>query len=310
MKELPKVSVAVVTYNQEGFIRDTLDSIIIQDYPNLEIVIADDASRDRTPDIAKEYAEKYPDMFKLILAEENLGIAENCNRAFFACSGKYIAWLGGDDLFYPNKLKLQVEAMESDEKCDLSFHAVRVFNSADDATIAITNGKDKRRRDLKQVLMDGISLPGSAVMVRRSSCPVDGFDISIPRANDWLFFMETMIHGYALRVEGVLGGYRIHNNNITNISLIDDMHKTFKRLRSLRPDLLRSISRAEAIACYREGRKVLAQRDIRTARKIFLAGIKVNYTYTPLWIWFAISLVGAKNFEILKSLYNSIKRAV
>jgi glycosyltransferase involved in cell wall biosynthesis len=204
----PKVSIAIITYNQEAFIRETLDGAIKQSYKNLEIVVSDDGSSDGTVDIILEYANQYPRIFKILLSEKNTGISENFNRAFHACTGKYIAWLGGDDIFYPDKIALQVAAMEKDLSVDVCYHGVRVFDSSSGRTIAITNLRDQRKRDLRRLLFDGVSLPGSAVMVRRSSCPVNGFSYDIPVASDWLFFIETMLSGYVLRVEVSLGRNR------------------------------------------------------------------------------------------------------
>ncbi len=74
MNKVPKVSIVSICYNQEKYIRQALDSFVMQhadfDY---EIVIADDCSTDKTPEIIKEYANKYPDIFKPILRKKNIG---------------------------------------------------------------------------------------------------------------------------------------------------------------------------------------------------------------------------------------------
>ena len=73
-----KLSVTVITYNQEMFIEETLDSIVNQDLNvPFEIVIGDDASTDRTPEIIKMYADKYPDLIKPIFRTKNLGHTGN-----------------------------------------------------------------------------------------------------------------------------------------------------------------------------------------------------------------------------------------
>src|SRR5262245_60854912 len=101
LQDYPLVSVGIVTYQHEKFIDECLQSILTQDYPNMEIIIADDGSKDRTPEIVREYANKYPGKFVLRLSEKNRGITANSNEAHFACSGKYIAWMAGDDLLLP-----------------------------------------------------------------------------------------------------------------------------------------------------------------------------------------------------------------
>ena len=97
----PLVSVAVITYNQKSYLRDCVESILAQDYPNIEIVVADDCSTDGTQDMLHEYKKNHPGMFVLKFVEKNQGITPNSNLAYFSCTGRYIAWIGGDDLMLP-----------------------------------------------------------------------------------------------------------------------------------------------------------------------------------------------------------------
>lgn len=136
---MKKVSVAIICYNQENFIRETLDSVIIQDYPNIEICIADDYSTDSTPRIIEEYAKKlenHPQIsFKYFLSEPNVGIVANYNNVVELCTGDYIAWLDGDDLFLPGKLTAQVAFMESHPNCVISHTNADIFDNATNQTI-------------------------------------------------------------------------------------------------------------------------------------------------------------------------------
>ncbi|MEW6600576.1 MAG: glycosyltransferase family 2 protein, partial [Nitrospirota bacterium] len=125
----PLVSIAVITYNHEKFIAECLDSVLSQDYGNIEIVVADDGSTDGSHTILREYEKKYPGKFILRLSAKNQGITRNTNVALYACSGKYIAWLGGDDLMLPGKLKKQVAYMERHPDCRITYHNLEVFDS-------------------------------------------------------------------------------------------------------------------------------------------------------------------------------------
>ena len=97
----PKVSVIVPIYNQLDFIRETVESVLAQDHPNIELVLSDDGSTDGTTDVLREYAEREPGRVKLVASEQNTGIAGAFNRALDAHTGDYIAWLGGDDVMLP-----------------------------------------------------------------------------------------------------------------------------------------------------------------------------------------------------------------
>ena len=100
MKERTKISVAVITYNQQETIRQTLDSILAQkgDF-DLELVIGEDCSTDNTLSICKEYADRYSDQVKLLSGPQNLGITANYFRVLQACSGEYIGDIAGDDYY-------------------------------------------------------------------------------------------------------------------------------------------------------------------------------------------------------------------
>jgi len=112
----PKVSVIVCTYNQEDTIGIALDSILTQQTDfDFEVVVADDCSTDRTPQICREYAERYPGKVRAIINEENKGIADNYYDTLYECRGKYIADLAGDDIWTdPHKLARQAALMDSD----------------------------------------------------------------------------------------------------------------------------------------------------------------------------------------------------
>lgn len=109
----PLVSVIVLTYNQEEFLKQTLDSIVGQNFPReqVEIVVGEDASSDQTAQILKDYAARYANIFA-IFNPRNLGIVDNFINVINHCRGKYIMGCGGDDYYLPGKIQKQVDFME------------------------------------------------------------------------------------------------------------------------------------------------------------------------------------------------------
>ena len=102
-----KISVGIITYNQQDTIAQTLDSILCQkgDF-ELEVVIGEDCSTDNTWAICKEYAERYPEQVVLLENTHNLGIMANFARVMKACTGDYVGICAGDD-YWCDELKLQ-----------------------------------------------------------------------------------------------------------------------------------------------------------------------------------------------------------
>lgn len=109
------LSVGILTYNQVQYIRQCLDAVLMQDVNfDYEIVVGDDASSDGTQEILREYANRYPNKFVLLLGEKNEGISMNYKKVLSASRGKYIALCEGDDFWTDSrKLQVQVDFLEN-----------------------------------------------------------------------------------------------------------------------------------------------------------------------------------------------------
>lgn len=130
----PVVSVIIPAYNAETHIEDTIKSVQKQSFAELEIIVVDDCSYDSTYQKVERMAAD-DKRIQLIKNEVNIGVAEARNRAIDLCRGKYIAFLDADDIWYEDKLKIQVEIAEK-EDADL------VYTSYD---IIDENGKKAKR---------------------------------------------------------------------------------------------------------------------------------------------------------------------
>ncbi|XME01492.1 glycosyltransferase family 2 protein [Lachnospiraceae bacterium C1.1] len=131
----PKLSVVLIAYNHEPFIRKALDGILMQkvDFP-YEIVVGEDCSTDHTRDILREYAEKFPGRFRLLFREKNLGRPTlNVYLTSMECQGKYIAYLEGDDYWTDeNKLQKQVDFLDSHPDYMGTTHSFRLIGEHDE----------------------------------------------------------------------------------------------------------------------------------------------------------------------------------
>ena len=103
----PLVSILIPAYNAEGFIGETLRSAVAQTWPRKEIIVVDDGSKDRTVEIARQFASKEVK----IVQKENEGAAATRNYALRLSQGDYIQWLDADDLLAPDKIERQLNAL-------------------------------------------------------------------------------------------------------------------------------------------------------------------------------------------------------
>lgn len=104
----PLVSVVLCTYNGEKFLRPQIDSITAQTYPNLEIIIVDDASSDSTSSILEEYRQK-DSRVKFHINSANIGYNKNFEKAFSLATADYIAISDQDDIWESNKIELMMK---------------------------------------------------------------------------------------------------------------------------------------------------------------------------------------------------------
>ena len=120
------LSVAVITYNQEKYITQALDSILEQEHNySYEIVIGDDCSTDETRDILLKYKEKYPSIIKLLLNDSNVGLIKNYFNTLSHCSGNYIMQCAGDDFWLPGKICYQISFMESNPNVGMCYGKIQ-----------------------------------------------------------------------------------------------------------------------------------------------------------------------------------------
>ena len=128
----PVVSVHMITYNHEPYIRQSIESVMMQktDF-EFELVIGEDASQDKTREICFEYQKKYPDKIRVLWWHENVSkFGGNGRRTRAHCRGEFIAFCEGDDYWIdPLKLQKQVDIMRKHPNVGLCFSQKRIIDS-------------------------------------------------------------------------------------------------------------------------------------------------------------------------------------
>ena len=146
-----KVSVCVVTYNQEKYIAECLQSLVDQETDfRFEIIVGEDCSTDNTRAIVDEFAIKYPDIIVKNYHEHNIGPIENILSTYKMARGEYIAHLDGDDYALPGKIKKQVLALDENRDCVICSHDVNIVDSKG----SILKGSFKKHEKKINTLMD------------------------------------------------------------------------------------------------------------------------------------------------------------
>ena len=207
---LPKVSVMVPVYNAEDYIEECLDSILNQDYKNIEIVVSDDCSSDNTQEILiKKY--RHHKNIILFLNKKNLGVTLNCNQALEATSGDFISLFAGDDVMKPLKIETQLNFMLQNPDVVLSYHPVEVFDSATGKILYVSNQSKREALNSFEDILVKAGIPGAcSIMIRRNALPIGLYDIRLQIVSDWLFQLEISMKGRVAQITKTLARYRKH----------------------------------------------------------------------------------------------------
>ena len=313
--ELPKVSILIPSYNQENVIEHTLMSALTQDYDNLEVVITDDASTDKTPDILKALQVKFPQRLRVFLNPTNLGVTGNHTRGLLECRGDFIAFQDGDDLFLPGKIKKQVAFMLERPDCTICIHDVDVFNSETEETLYLWSQRfGHREGGIKKLTRYGNYLPSVSVMVRRIHLPEYGYDDRIRIGSDWMLWLEVLARGKGniCYLNEVLARYRRHTGNLTNVSnwKYEDQLITLALIETKWPDLLFAARMRRSEIQFMLGLSALSRKKGRQASRYFLESFTLGFPFFP-WtrlIWREILFrfrFGDTKDDILDSIIGS-----
>ena len=113
------ITVYITSYNQEAFLKDAIDSVLSQELAADEIIIIDDCSTDGSKELIKDYASRHKQI-RFHLNEKNLGVAQSRIKALSMVKSDYVTYVDGDDVYLPNKLKVEANLIKN-TGCDLVF---------------------------------------------------------------------------------------------------------------------------------------------------------------------------------------------
>ncbi len=159
----PLVSIAMATYNGEKFLQKQLDSIYGQTYKNIEVIVTDDCSTDKTVEILQEYKKNYG--LKYHINDHNLGFIKNFEKAITLSNGNYVALADQDDIWLPEKIETLVEKIKG---YSLVCSDASLINGNDEIMITSFNeysGRSIPKDKVFQYLVFGNYVTGCTAMI-------------------------------------------------------------------------------------------------------------------------------------------------
>lgn len=207
----PKVTVRTATFNQANNIERCMESILMQETTfDFEYIIGEDCSTDGTREIVFKYAEKYPDIIRVITADRNLGLKANNYRCRKATRGEFTALCEGDDYWTdPQKLQKQINYLTEHPECDLCFHPAKIVYLDFPGMETITGNRAKKNCIIpvkNLIFSNGDYCPTASLVVRTSINNLLG---------EW--YLDAPIGDYYYQILGASRGGALYLNEIMSV---------------------------------------------------------------------------------------------
>ncbi len=234
---MPKVSVLISTYNRADYLKMALDSALMQDYPDFEIVILDDGSTDNTAEVVREYKDERIRYYW----QPNQGVARTYNRLMELGEGEYFHHLDNDDVLIAGALTKLVALLDANPTAGLAYGEAPVI----DAVGRVYSHRKAPARLAKmglipskvafKELLRGCHITTSTVMMRKSCLErIEPFQPEAVPGEDWDFWLRLAAEYDIVYCPEPIAYYRIHLNSITgayNVEKVLESHEfTLRRI--------------------------------------------------------------------------------
>lgn len=206
------VSVIIPVYNDEKYIRESIESVLNQDYESLEVIVVDDGSSDFTPKILQKFNKRIT-----YIRQENRGTAAALNKGIQEANGQFIAWLSSDDLFLPKKIKHQVDRLIESPSLALVYTDWIMIDSHGEEVKVVHCPRPPSERFVIELLKENF-VNGSSVIIRRECFEKVGyFDETLPIDSDGDMWFRMLKNGCRFgHVPIPLIKYRWHSDNLSH----------------------------------------------------------------------------------------------
>ena len=269
MKSL--VSVIIPNYNYEHYLSEAVDSVLAQTYPNIEIIIVDDGSKDNSRETIESYGDKVTAIF-----QKNQGVSAARNNGVATSSGKFVAFLDADDVWLPEKLERQIARFDADEKIAFVHCSMTLVSSEGELLGEESDGQEGSVADEFLRFERGVVIGAAStgVVLRKVFDEIGGFDKRQSTAADWDFAYRIAAKYKIGFVPESLVRYRMHGSN---------MHGNIK---AMEHDMLLGYEKAFANGATADRYECYGNLHLILAGSYFYAGQYADFarhTFKSIW---------------------------
>lgn len=216
------ISIVLPIYNGETYMRQSIDSVLAQTYPNWELLIVDDGSTDRTAEIAREYEEKDP-RIHYHKNEQNLRLPRTLNRGFSLAKGDYLTWTSDDNYYYPTALETMLTGLQNTGR-DFAFASCDIINGDGEIVECIMVSEQAKKSIV------GSNPVGACFLYSRAVYETVGdYDPELTLVEDFDYWQRICMHYVPLCIPEKLYAYRWHDAALTSTMKKDIFNKTLEK---------------------------------------------------------------------------------
>jgi len=226
------LSVVIPCYNYGRYLKESLDSVLSQDFSDFEVVLVDDGSTDETSEIGEAYAREYPQLH-YIRCPQNVGLFKAAKIGLEAAQGEYLHYFSSDDRYLPGFLSKSMQILRDNPKLGLVCSTVGYFQDGSDIVESkplipeCTESKIFTKNELIEVIhQTDFYVTGTSCVVRRSLLDqYGGFDPKLENIADWFLFHKIAFSEGIAYIPETLISMRVHDQAYTSCVKRDKKRK-------------------------------------------------------------------------------------
>ena len=280
------ISVVIPVFNGEQTIRETIESVLEQTFSDFELIIINDGSQDTTLDIIQDFKDPRLKVFSY----QNSGLAASRNRGIAIATGEYVSFIDADDLWTPDKLKAQHQALQEDPSAAVAYSWTNCINERSQFLrrgYYLSFSGDVYR----YLLLTNFLENGSNPLIRHQALKtVGGFDESLKSSEDWEMYLRLAARYPFVAISSPQVLYRVSVNSMSTHTprMEAETIKVIDRVFNQAPESLQSLKRYSLSNLYKiliykalegspeKSKSLLAMRYLRLALKHDRAFLKVS----------------------------------
>ena len=305
-QDRPLVSLITPSFNQSRFLEETIRSVLLQGYPNLEYIIIDGLSTDGSQEIIKKY-EKHISCW---VSEPDKGHADAVNKGWKTANGGFVSWLNSDDFLYPRSLENTVDTLKKNPDIHVCYGDAARVNERSQSCDRDFKGGNFSLKDMLVFWRNPVPQPG--FLMRRSVIDQIGFlDESYSFAFDFEYWMRMAVHDMKGKyIPQRLAAFRMHRDAKTykeqdvRIKNRFGLYEQYFQDERISREFRKKYRQKSKNKLYLNAADIFYKREEpEKLKKYALQGLQESKWNVPAYVYLCIALLGKKGISAAKKTY-------